>query len=71
MIGRPHIAPIDLGLVDLHVEHVAGEIEIDRAGLAVQRLLEGEIDLLRQALQIVHAVGVFDAASSALTWSIS
>ena len=60
---RPaHIAPIDLRLVDRHVEHVAREIEIDRPGLAVQRLLEGEVDLLRQALQVVDAVGVFNAA---------
>ena len=56
------IAPVDLGLVDRGVEHVAGEIEIDRARLAVQRLLEREIHLLRHALQIVDAVGVFDAA---------
>ena len=62
----PHIAPIDVGLVDGGVEHVAGEIEIDRAGLAVQRLLEGEVDLLRQALQVVHAVGVFDPAFEGL-----
>ncbi len=60
---RPaQIAPIDVSLVDRGVEHVPGEIEIDRAGLAVQRLLKGEVHLLRQALQIVDAVGVFDAS---------
>jgi hypothetical protein len=60
---RPaHIAPIDLGFLDRGVEHVSGEIEIDRAGLAGQRLLKREVHLLRQALQAVDAVRVLDAA---------
>jgi hypothetical protein len=64
---RPaHIAPVDLAFVDGYVEHVTREIEIDGARLAVERLLERKIDLLRQALQIVHAVGVFDPAVEGL-----
>src|SRR5439155_1394605 len=57
-----HIAPIDLALLDRRVQHVPGEIEIDRAGLAGQRLLEGEVHLLRHTLEAVDAIRVFDAA---------
>src|SRR5439155_9084134 len=60
---RPaHIAPIDLALLDRRVQHVPGEIEIDGAGLAGQRLLEGEVHLLRHTLEAVDAIRVFDAA---------
>src|SRR5207237_894857 len=58
----PGIAPIDLALVDLLIKQVARPIEIDRPGLAVHRFLEGEIDLLRDAFDVVDAVGVFDAS---------
>ncbi len=58
---RPaHIAPIDLVLFAFGVEHVAREIEIDRPRLAERRLLKSEIDLLRDAFEIVHPIGVFD-----------
>ena len=49
-------APVDQAFVDLGVEDVAGEIEIDRAGLAGHRLLERVVDLLGDALEVVDAV---------------
>src|SRR5438874_1985809 len=63
---RPaHIAPIDLVFLHLGVEDVAGKIEINGPRLAKQRGLEREIHLLRNALQIVHAVGIFHLAFEA------
>src|SRR5947208_11777834 len=63
---RPaHIAPIDLVFLHLGVEDVAGKIEINGPWLAKQRGLEREIHLLRNALQIVHAVGIFHLAFEA------
>ena len=60
------VAPIDQVLVDLLVEHVAGAIDVDRAGLAGDRLLQREVDLLRNALQVQQAIDVLVAAAHQL-----
>ena len=54
--------PVDLLLGNLGVEDVAGEIEIGRAGLAAHGVLEGGVDLLGDALEVMDAVGPLDAA---------
>ena len=55
--------PVDLLLGNLGVEDVAGEIEIGGARLAAHGVLEGGVDLLGDALEIVDAVGPLDAAA--------
>ena len=57
----PGQAPVDLLLRDLRVENVAGEIEIDRTGLAEHRPLERVVHLLGNALEVVDPVGPLGA----------
>ena len=60
------IAPVDQVLVDLLVQHVAGAIEVDRPRLAGDRLLQAEVDLLRNALQVDQPVDILVAAAHQL-----
>ena len=61
--GRPRLGaivtldPVDLLLFDFAGKDVAGQVEIDRPALAVERLAEGDADVLRDAIAEVDAVG--------------
>ncbi len=55
-------APVHQVLVDLLVQDIARHIDVDRAGLARHRALQREVHLLRDALQVVHAIDMFAAA---------
>src|SRR5262245_14660667 len=59
--GRPERLQSTCSSGNLSVKDVAGEIEVNRAGLAAHRFLESDIHLLGDALEVVDAICPFGA----------
>ena len=54
-LEMPGLRPLERGGVDLLVQDIAREIEVDRAGLARHRAAERLVQVLGQALGLMHA----------------